>query len=404
MLWIVLGIVLFLFLVLIHELGHFVAAKRTGVQVLEFGMGIPPKIMTLWTDKSGTEYTLNAIPLGGFVRLKGEDPNDEWTFKAKDSFVMASFRSKTIILLAGVTVNFLFARFMLTFLFWRWISPLSIAPENASIREIKSYLTPTVTFLMDRGYLQQDGIGKVVINQLIPWWLGEKIGLLSGDHIVAINTIPIDEYTFKQHLQDNIWKDFVLTVVRNGDALNTLQLTGSCPVDNCLLGIAINDVDIHQQSIHYQFPLWKATSISMQELRYQGEMTLYRLWQLWKSLISFDAQKIKSETKNLSGPVGAVKFGDILVKHNMRSQFLAFWALISFALAVFNLLPIPALDGGRWLWVIIQSVFFPKHIEKYFTIEWYLNFLVFWLLMILGIYILLKDLVVAWGLSIPFIG
>lgn len=59
-----------MFLVIIHELGHFFAAKKSGVQVLEFGIGIPPKVMTLWTDKSGTEYTLNALPLGGFVRMK----------------------------------------------------------------------------------------------------------------------------------------------------------------------------------------------------------------------------------------------------------------------------------------------------------------------------------------------
>lgn len=65
---------------------------------------------TLRTDKSGTEYTLNAIPLGGFVRLKGEDPSDTATFNAKDSFIKASFLSKTIILLAGVAINFLFAR------------------------------------------------------------------------------------------------------------------------------------------------------------------------------------------------------------------------------------------------------------------------------------------------------
>ena len=112
MLWIILGIILFLFLVLIHELWHFIAAKKTGVQVLEFGMGIPPKVLTLWTDKSGTEYTLNAIPLWWFVRLKWEDPSDQWTFKAKDSFVMASFRAKTLILFAWVTVNFLFAWFV----------------------------------------------------------------------------------------------------------------------------------------------------------------------------------------------------------------------------------------------------------------------------------------------------
>jgi len=76
-------------LVIIHELGHFWTAKKSGVQVLEFGIGIPPKLFTLYTDKTGTEYTINLIPLGGFVRLKGEDSKDEETFKAPDSFIMA---------------------------------------------------------------------------------------------------------------------------------------------------------------------------------------------------------------------------------------------------------------------------------------------------------------------------
>ena len=80
---------MFMCLVLIHELGHFINAKRSGVKVLEFGIGIPPKVCRLRKDKSGTEYTLNLLPLGGFVRLKGEDPRDEKDFNAKDSFIKA---------------------------------------------------------------------------------------------------------------------------------------------------------------------------------------------------------------------------------------------------------------------------------------------------------------------------
>jgi len=80
---------MFMSLVLVHELGHFIVAKKSGVKVLEFGIGIPPKVCRLRTDKSGTDYTLNLIPLGGFVRLKGEDPKDEADFNAKDSFIKA---------------------------------------------------------------------------------------------------------------------------------------------------------------------------------------------------------------------------------------------------------------------------------------------------------------------------
>ena len=94
----------------------------------------------------------------------------------------------------------------------------------------------------------------------------------------------------------------------------------------------------------------------------------------------------------------------MLVQNNQWSQFLAFGALISFALAIFNLLPIPALDGGRWLGVIIQTLFFRNKQEQYFVIENYINVVFFILLMVLGVYIILKDLVVAWGVNIPFMG
>lgn len=401
MFWIILWILLFLFLVLIHELWHFIAAKKTGVQVLEFGMGIPPKVCTLWTDKSGTEYTLNAIPLWWFVRLKGEDPSDPGTFHAKDSFIKASFVSKTIILLAWVTVNFLFAWGLLTMLFWRGISPIMILPENASNIEIKSYLTPTVSFLQDQWLLLWLEPQPVVIWLVLTGWLWSKIGLQSGDTITNINDVWVDSLNFKKVLKDNIAKDIVFTTVRSEQ---TLSLTGSCPRDNCLLGVMMNDVQADRINIMYSFWLLKSVKVSLSELGYQAYMTLYRLGKFGESLVSLSGENIKSEAKNFSWPVWAVKFGDVLVQHSQWSKFLAFGAMISFALAIFNLLPIPALDWWRWLGVVIQSIFFRNKVEKYFIIENYINFFFFVLLMGFGIYIILKDLVVSWGVNIPFIG
>lgn len=414
MLWIILWIVLFLFLVLIHELGHFIAAKKTGVQVLEFGMGIPPKVLTLWKDKSGTEYTLNAIPLWGFVRLKGEDPTHPSSFRAKDSFMMASFLSKTIILLAWVTVNFLFARGVLTMLFWRGISPLMIAPENSSPLEIRSYLTPTVSFLLEQWLLQPQLAQPSTVNMVMSGGLADMIGVQSGDTIVAVNSFPVNSLTLKKMLKQNIGKSIVLDIKRpwsggsivlwDIDNTTMIELSWHCAEDSCVLGVVMNDLQPDQLKVHYQFGLLKSSQVALIELAHQAKMTLYRLGRFGSSLFSFNSKSIKSEAKNFSWPVGAVKFGDVLIQNGLRSQFLAFGAMISFALAVFNLLPIPALDGGRWLWVIIQSIFFRKKEEKYFIIESYLNFVVFRLLMILGIYIILKDLVVARWVNIPWMG
>jgi regulator of sigma E protease len=96
-----------MFVVFIHELGHFIAAKLSGVKVYEFGIGIPPKAFILFTDKSGTNYTLNWIPLGGFVRLKGEEVSDDPY--DRDSLVHKPLWKKSCVVLAGVAMNFLLA-------------------------------------------------------------------------------------------------------------------------------------------------------------------------------------------------------------------------------------------------------------------------------------------------------
>lgn len=143
----VLGILMFMGLVLVHELGHFITAKKSGVKVLEFGIGIPPKICKLRTDKAGTQYTLNLIPLGGFVRLKGEDPKDEKDFNAKDSFIKAKIRKKVIVLLAGIGMNIILAWVLFTAIFTMGTKPITVLPENAFSTHENSYLMPTVNFL-----------------------------------------------------------------------------------------------------------------------------------------------------------------------------------------------------------------------------------------------------------------
>ncbi|HMT01624.1 MAG TPA: site-2 protease family protein, partial [Candidatus Absconditabacterales bacterium] len=175
---IITGVALFMFLVIIHELGHFFAAKKSGVKVLEFGVGIPPKICTLWTDKSGTEYTLNAIPLGGFVRLKGEDPTVTEDFHARDSFISANVVRKTIILLGGVTMNLLFAFFIFTLGFRLGVKPLFVVPENTFQSSVNSYLMPTLGFLEQKNFISGDiDKSQAQVFDILPDGLAAKVGL-----------------------------------------------------------------------------------------------------------------------------------------------------------------------------------------------------------------------------------
>jgi regulator of sigma E protease len=148
--------------------------------------------------------------------------------------------------------------------------------------------------------------------------------------------------------------------------------------------------------------LGRAMKASVHEIREQAKLTFWLLWYLGRNIFSGDAEKVENSVNKLSWPVGIVKFGEQILEFWWWLQYLAFGGMVSLALAFFNMLPIPALDGGRALWVLIQHTFRLKP-EKYYVIEWYFNFIVFVLMMLLGIYIILLDLVRFWWVNIPFI-
>jgi len=390
---------MFMLLVLIHELGHFIAAKKSWVKVLEFGIGIPPKACKLWTDKSWTEYTLNWIPLGWFVRLKWEDPKVPDEFNAKDSLIKANIRKKLIIMVAWVFMNFLLAWILFTAIFTAWVKPISIIPENALVSQSKSYLMPTISFLDKNGFVSGDiQKAQAIVETVIPDMLWAKLWILSGDIISQINDTPINTRNIGKTLQKNIWKDIQITINRNNQ---TILQNLKCPDDQCLLWISIiSSWNIEIKDI--KAPFKQAIVMWLQEIRAETNLTLNALWKLWKDLLSFNGKRIKESVNKLAWPAWAIKFWDKLIQEQDWMAYLWFAWIISLALAIFNILPIPALDGGRILWSLIQRVWRFKA-EKYFNIEWYINLVFFILLMWLGIYVLFKDLIVFWWVKIPFI-
>lgn len=407
----IIGILMFMWLVLIHELWHFIAAKKSGVKVLEFGIWIPPKICKIRTDKSGTEYTLNLIPLWWFVRLKGEDPKHEEEFNAKDSFIKAKIRSKIAILIAWVTANFLAAWAIFTFVFSTGTKPISMISENMFTTQVESYLMPTKSFLYQKWFISEEQKKNienlpVKVFEVIPWWLWEKLWIQSWDIIKSVNSVSINAWNIEQVLKNNIWWEISLYYTRNWISNQTEWI---CEEESCLLGIAFSYSGFSKENLSdlewnfIKFPFVTAMWISLKEIKAQTQLTFNALWDLGKNLISFDKTKISWALNKLSWPVGAVKFGDMLLEAGWWKQFLAFAGLISLALAIFNVLPIPALDWWRLLGVLIQRIWRLKP-EKYFTIEGVINFVFFVLLMGLGVYIIFKDLVRFWGVKIPFIG
>lgn len=395
MVTILLGIGMFMFLVVIHEIGHFIAARKAKVKVEEFGVGIPPKVTKVRTDRQGTEYTLNWIPLGWFVRLKGENPDDKEVFLARDSFITASFRNKIIILLGGVTVNTVFARFAFSVAFRHGVYPLTIVPDSAIRFESQSYLMPTYSFLSEQWFLVGEDV-PVRVESFLDNSLGESIWLQQGDTIVSINNVPVTVATISPQLQQHIWSDVQLTIVRNNEEQT---LTVPCEKDRCFLGVRMQGSEYDLNPI--KFPFWKALAMWFHELKAETEITFFALGNLFTSLLSFDKQQISSSVNKLSWPVGIVKFGEKVWNSWGLIGYLAFAGVISLALAIFNILPIPALDGGRIVGVIIQKVGNLKA-ESYYVIENYFNIFFFVLLLALWIYIIFMDLSRFRWITVPF--
>lgn len=180
---ILLTLLVLLIVVMIHEFGHFITARLTGMKVEEFGIGIPPRAATICTDKRGTAYTLNWLPIGGFVRILGEDPRDP-VAKNKGSFITKPWQSRVIVLAAGVTMNFFLAFCIFTGLFLLGTSPMAIIPMD----NIHSQILPSAHEAIVSGYLSHSGLTITPVKGSI----AEGAGAFSGDLIVSINgTIPL---------------------------------------------------------------------------------------------------------------------------------------------------------------------------------------------------------------------
>lgn len=152
---IIIGILVALFVffvvVMIHEFGHFITARMTGMKVLEFGLGIPPKVKKVFTDKKGTDFTLNWLPIGGFVRIDGEDIRSPDAFK-DGAFMSKKLPARLLVLSAGVIMNIILAWAIFTGLFMSGVRPL--APIPLDIGTTNSYFLPSYKEALESGFIK----------------------------------------------------------------------------------------------------------------------------------------------------------------------------------------------------------------------------------------------------------
>ncbi|PIR43461.1 hypothetical protein COV24_02560 [candidate division WWE3 bacterium CG10_big_fil_rev_8_21_14_0_10_32_10] len=346
-------------LILIHELGHFTAAKMNGVKVHEFGLGLPPKI---FGKKYGeTEYTLNWLPIGGFVRIEGEDPAEK-VADPKRSFQNKRVTVRMIILLAGVFMNFFLAvvLFYLFFLFNGFVSSPMVKFTNysfvgANVKNVETVIS---------------GIAGDNIKEKV--YPGDTIFNASYDSI-NLNDYVISEFSTHEK-QKNVsilssvkLKDFqsfidksegpVKIYLYNVQTQESRTITVTPSYDERLkrkiIGVYLGSVFYLDYNKSFYTKTFSGFIHSYNILVYSG--------QTFSNLISysFATKNIAPVSEGVSGPVGifSVIQGVLASKSpNIIWILLDLVALLSLSLAFMNMLPIPALDGGRALFVFIEGV------------------------------------------------
>lgn len=359
-----LSILLFLailsFLIFIHELGHFLVAKKAGMRVDEFALGFPPRI---WSKKKGeTVYALNAIPFGGYVKIYGEQPGEQEDDPR--SFDKKSIWARAAVLFAGVAMNFLFAFVALTIAFSVGFFSISqnlseIPGSTVTKREV------IVTQVQEESPAAEAGLqaGDIVLGLVGPE--GEAVAVSSLDELI--------EYT--RVLQDLGAEEVTVRYSREGR--ETEVVSGLRP-EGPALGIAIQNLDM------VKVPVWKAPGVALKESGTILALTGDALQGFFSRLFSRGQLD-----ENVSGPIGIYQAVAGAAQIGF-AQVLFVTVVLSLNLMLFNLLPFPALDGGRIVFLAIEKIFRGAALQK--KIEHAMNAAGFFLLIGLMAVLTARDI------------
>ncbi len=335
---VLLGIIVLTLLVVAHELGHALVARKYGVIVEEFGIGFPPKAWGKKLAKSflgkDVEYSINWLPLGGFVRLKGEHD----AAKKKGEYGAASFWQKTQILLAGVAVNWVIAAVLL--------SGLAMVGLPNILQN--QFYVPADTQII------KQPVELVSVVKDLP---ADKAGLQAGDKILRFDSRPLDD---SQALADLAKEDKGKTVEVVYSRQNVEQIVSVTLREDNSDGKGYLGASQSQQELIKA--TWSAPIVGIATTAQMSWATVTGIGNLlWNSATGFvqqfspdEAQRNKAQDKlseagnSVTGPVGI--FGILFPAAGRAgpTHVILLAAIISLTLAVINALPIPALDGGRW--------------------------------------------------------
>lgn len=348
-------------LVLLHEFGHFIVAKLFGIHVEEFGIGLPPKALKLFKHKE-TEYTLNWLPIGGFVRLAGEEhptplrEKIEATLGAgRHLFFTRPAWQRALVILAGVTMNFLVG-----------IAAFAVIYTVIGIPNLSG--------------------NQVVVATVSKGSPAQLAGITENEVVVRVGDMPIttaDQFVaIVKEKKGQAINLYVAKMDANGLTSDSSQVITVIPRENPpvgegALGVSVSTMPIvtYEKKPWYSAPYYGAV---------EGTKEAWGWTMEFLRIFSHPAELLK----NLSGPVKVIEVGQKAAKEGWTT-LLRFAGIISLNLAIFNLLPIPALDGGRLVMVGLEKIVGRKRVAKY---EKYVNAVGMGLLLLLLLGVTVKDL------------
>lgn len=305
-------------IILIHEIGHFFTARRMGVGVEEFGIGFPPKLFSF--KRKGIIYSINLIPVGGFVKIKGEQGDHQ---SDEDSFIKKKVWKRSIILSAGVIMNVVLAFILFTVAFTIG-SPSIIGSESSGA--IVSGKNVQIIDVSDSSPAQLAGIE-----------LGDKV-LKIGENDVK----TIDD--FKEYVRPQVGQEISMTITRNEEEKDITVVPEADEKGGGVVGVTLAEVGL------VRYPFLQAV--------YEGaKSTVNLLWQIIAAFYNIikDLFSAREVAIDIAGPVGIAVLTGQVARLGIV-YLLQFTALLSLNLAIINILPIPALDGGRLLFLVIEKI------------------------------------------------
>ncbi|QQG43948.1 MAG: RIP metalloprotease RseP [Candidatus Roizmanbacteria bacterium] len=348
-------LIILVVLVVVHELGHFIAAKKNGVLVEEFGFGLPPRLFGIKIGE--TLYSLNLLPIGGFVKLYGEEYSElkEKKPSEKNKNRAFSFKKpwqKALIVVAGITGNFILGWVLISFLFTQGI-PM---PEKTVVEKVQSN-TPAEK----AGLKPKDAIIKVVKDN--------KTYIINSSPNTDMGTIA------NRFAGENI----TMIVKRDNKEIN-LSIT---PRKNPPQGQGPLGITLSTNFKVVKYPWYQAPFHGLNYAVSTTKLIITELTRISVQFVTFQKPKV-----DVAGPVGIARYAKEAQKQGMNA-LIELTALLSLNLAVINILPFPALDGGRLVFILYEWITKKRVNQKF---ERSLNFIGIILLLTLAAIITVNDI------------